>query len=317
MNNNSKKGARQKDQKLPGPLLRPYNALCRERPCDQQPEEIRAYFKKVPKKEEKPTYKDPETGKVTPYRAEFLPEYHLLRMMHMPPRKIRDHYLTAARDVIRNDDAYRKNNVSLSAMDDDTGNRAVRWGSQRKSGRKTAAQTGSREPTDQILLRDDGMDLEVNIYNAEQEAERSAEARAWASIRETVYNFGQYDEYFRYPEGASLFEQISEKPILDALRAISTRDEEMIELLVQDEKRIEIVRRLGVAPSTVTNAIGKFKKKIEPYALDQHYIMTDEELARRKEAKKRCRRPVLNAGDDNTASAGVDPEAAIGPNLDL
>ena len=292
--------------KYPKPFRRAYYCLRHEEIYGVPVEEIKSYFEALPPEGLTPTYLDPQTGELKTYRVEFWPEYHYYRLMHMPQEEILDFYLVAGRDVIRNNDVYRKHNLTLSTMDDDTGNRKARRGSQRGSGSTNTADAENEEPTSKHRFRDGEIDLEINIHGANpEELVQSEEERRWRSLQETVYNFATYDENDVYNEDEPLAWQIAVEPIVSLLRSLSERDERIIELLLGGEKRSDIAKRMRVAASTVTHAIEKFRDGLEPIAREYHFLVTDEELERRKD-KRRRKRPSRDVAD-GTETAGDQP----------
>ena len=248
--------------------------------CNLPATAIRAYYNNLSTEDLTPSYLDPATGETKRYRVEFWPEVHFLSMAKMPPESILAYYLSVGRDVIRSNDRYRRHNLSLTPMDDDTGNRKVRHGSQRQKSGKADQSFKDGDRLSWSYENDGEVDLEITIHepardpelDPEQALKVSEDDRFWASLRATVYSLATYDYHDSYVEGAELLWQIGEQFLADALRSLSERDREILNLLTAGAKRVDIAAYLDVAPSTVTRVVQQFAKKIEAEARERHFL---------------------------------------------
>lgn len=176
-------------------------------------------------------------------RKDFMPEYRRLQEAGMPESSIIEFYWSAAHASLTNDENYHRHNRSLESN-----------------------MAGKTHSSDIFYYR-----------RGSEKAEKKSEAEledttGWCNIKIIMVPLVAEDDSDHYLEHVEITEQLADKELQEAIMSLSSVQQEILELVLDDWPQIEIAKRLGISAAAVCKNIGTIRKRLEPYFRFNHWL---------------------------------------------
>ena len=176
-------------------------------------------------------------------REDFLPEYHRLQEAGMQESSIVEFYWSAAHAAITNDESYRRHNRSLESN------------------------MASEKHSPDIFCYRRGSEKAEKKSEAELE-----DTTGWCNIKIIMVPLVAEEDSEHYLEHVEITEQVADKELREAIMSLSSMQQEILELVLDDWPQIEIAKRLGISAAAVCKNIGTIRKRLEPYFRFNHWL---------------------------------------------
>lgn len=155
---------------------------------------------------------------------------------------IQKFYMDIAEEILQSNDRYNDHNLPMYGKDTDDENHcpdifAYQSGSQRKSGEEKL-----NDQTD------------------------------WSSIKICIVPLATEDGTEIYVESVTIIKQLGDVELENAIRSLSTRQQTIMELLVEGWPQKKIAAYLGISNAAVSKHASTIEKTLEPYFVKKHWL---------------------------------------------
>ena len=209
------------------------------------------------------------------YRKEFLKEYRLLKKYGTPEEIIEDYYTSTAREVIRSDDRHARHNKSLYSNSSNEKCNPDVFCYQRGHVKSQGKNAETQEEPEEIEKTIEELEKEEHSGKSKQKEVNTEEVEnriEWSSIKIIAVSLATEDNTDIYLEHVEITEQLADKELQNAIWSLSSRQQEILELLVDGWTQKKIAERLGISGAAVCKHVRVIANRLEPYYREYHWL---------------------------------------------